>query len=72
MIQIQTPGGAFWQRDSVCTIAIFKPYDPIYGDGDIQYSSRKHSPNGAFNNASGTIYKRIRKVSIAKSIILQC
>ena len=56
-IQIQTPGGAFWQRDTVCTIAIFQPYEPIYGNGDIAYSSRKHTPDGAFNNASGDVYK---------------
>ena len=53
MKQIQTPGGAFWQRDTVCTIATFDPYEPIYGNGDIEYSCRKHSPDGAFNNASG-------------------
>jgi len=53
--KIQTPGGAFWQRDTVCTIATFDPYEPIYGNGDIEYSCRKHSPEGAFNNASGIL-----------------
>ena len=37
----------------VCTIATFAPYEPIFGNGDIEYSSRKHTPDGKFNNASG-------------------
>jgi len=53
--KIQTPGGAFFQRDSVCTIATFAPYEPIFGNGDIEYSSRKHTPDGKFNNASGVL-----------------
>ena len=53
--KIQTPGGAFFQRDSVCTIATFAPYEPIFGNGDIEYSSRKHTPDGPFNNASGKL-----------------
>jgi len=53
--KIQTPGGAFFQRDSVCTIATFAPYEPIFGNGDIEYSSRKHTPDGPFNNASGVL-----------------
>merc|ERR1712241_596027 len=53
--KIQTPGGAFFQRDSVCTIAIFNPYEPVFGNGDIEYSSRKHTPDGPFNNASGVL-----------------
>ena len=43
----------------MCTIATFKPYDPIYGNGDIEYSSRKHTPSGAFNNASGIMYNNL-------------
>merc|ERR1712179_813549 len=30
-------------------------YEPIFGNGDIEYSSRKHTPDGPFNNASGVL-----------------
>ena len=68
MKQIQTPGGAFWQRDTVCTIATFDPYEPIYGNGDIEYSCRKHSPDGAFNNASG-MFNQILMLTLCDDLL---
>ena len=70
MKQIQTPGGAFWQRDTVCTIATFDPYEPIYGNGDIEYSCRKHSPGGAFNNASG-MFNQILMLTLCDDLTIQ-
>ncbi|XP_023337716.1 apolipoprotein D [Eurytemora carolleeae] len=51
----QTPGGAAFQKGTVCTIATYDPYSDTEGGGDIGYSSRKTTPDGSWNNATGIL-----------------
>ena len=52
-MQIQTEGGAAFQKGTVCTIATYAPEDPQNGGGAIGYSARKDTPSGNFVNATG-------------------
>jgi len=49
----QTAGGAIFQAGTVCTTATYNPYSVQNTGGDIGYSSRKHTPEGSYVNATG-------------------
>jgi len=53
--QIQTPGGAWFQEGTVCTIATYEAENLENGGGAIGYSSRRDSPDGSFVNATGML-----------------
>ena len=53
--QIQTPGGAWFQEGTVCTIATYEAENLENGGGAIGYSSRRDSPDGSFVNATGIL-----------------
>ena len=56
--QIQTPGGAFWQRNCVCTNMNFTQIpEATNGDAKVTYQCRNRRPDGSLTSISGMYHK---------------
>ncbi|XP_013418339.1 apolipoprotein D-like [Lingula anatina] len=55
--KIQTAGGAFFEKDCVCTTIDVKPLSnsDVRGDASVLNSCRKKTPQGTFLNATGKL-----------------
>ena len=55
-LKVQTPGGAEYQKDCVCTLADMKPSglpNAAPSDGTIVYACREKLPKGPWLNITG-------------------
>jgi len=53
--RIQTPGGAFYQRNCVCDVALFNFENPISGNGNVTYVCRNQTVDGVLTPISGLL-----------------
>ena len=54
--KIQTFGGAFFEKNCVCTQLEFSETNPANGDGQVVNACRDQSPTGAWTNATGLLF----------------
>ncbi|XP_037093867.1 apolipoprotein D-like [Pollicipes pollicipes] len=53
--KIQTPGGAAFQKDCVCDALNFHSDEPQLGDGEVTYTCRHKTVDGAFTNITADL-----------------
>lgn len=54
MIQIQTAGGASYQKDCICDISTISSNYPDWGDASVTYECRMYTPDANVTSIDGT------------------
>jgi hypothetical protein len=56
----QTPGGAQWQENCVCTTMDMDHYDRVTGDSTVVYSCRDKTPEGDLISFPGRVKVKVK------------